>query len=113
MIRRPPRSTLFPYTTLFRSLISNFYPEFYVPPPAGGFTNPATSGFVLPDNYSGPAPEGYPRKNSTLINDPVQLHPEPRLGFAWRPFSSRDFAVRGGHGIYCHLLRFFPANSIL
>src|ERR1019366_6760951 len=23
MIRRPPRSTLFPYTTLFRSLISN------------------------------------------------------------------------------------------
>src|SRR5256886_15841283 len=31
MIRRPPRSTLFPYTTLFRSLlapqIANFYPE--------------------------------------------------------------------------------------
>src|SRR2546423_4833947 len=24
MIRRPPRSTLFPYTTLFRSLYSNF-----------------------------------------------------------------------------------------
>src|SRR5258708_27055649 len=23
MIRRPPRSTLFPYTTLFRSLVSN------------------------------------------------------------------------------------------
>src|SRR3712207_8434297 len=33
MIRRPPRSTLFPYTTLFRSvapsyaLISDFYPK--------------------------------------------------------------------------------------
>src|SRR2546430_13525532 len=25
MIRRPPRSTLFPYTTLFRSAISSFY----------------------------------------------------------------------------------------
>src|SRR5438874_7057195 len=25
MIRRPPRSTLFPYTTLFRSLIAVFY----------------------------------------------------------------------------------------
>src|SRR2546430_12591560 len=25
MIRRPPRSTLFPYTTLFRSVSSNFY----------------------------------------------------------------------------------------
>ena len=27
MIRRPPRSTLFPYTTLFRSLISKKYAE--------------------------------------------------------------------------------------
>src|SRR5256885_6651571 len=26
MIRRPPRSTLFPYTTLFRSLIQDFTP---------------------------------------------------------------------------------------
>src|SRR2546430_9433782 len=26
MIRRPPRSTLFPYTTLFRSQPFNFYP---------------------------------------------------------------------------------------
>src|SRR2546426_8917848 len=25
MIRRPPRSTLFPYTTLFRSIIKEFY----------------------------------------------------------------------------------------
>src|SRR2546425_8257264 len=28
MIRRPPRSTLFPYTTLFRSLSSNDWREF-------------------------------------------------------------------------------------
>src|SRR2546430_5468664 len=27
MIRRPPRSTLFPYTTLFRSLAEIFLPE--------------------------------------------------------------------------------------
>src|SRR5256885_3024860 len=27
MIRRPPRSTLFPYTTLFRSLVSGTYAE--------------------------------------------------------------------------------------
>src|SRR2546425_13169632 len=26
MIRRPPRSTLFPYTTLFRSITENTYP---------------------------------------------------------------------------------------
>src|SRR2546422_7001387 len=29
MIRRPPRSTLFPYTTLFRSLISNIKAEIH------------------------------------------------------------------------------------
>src|SRR5260221_7109959 len=31
MIRRPPRSTLFPYTTLFRSLLNRRYalPEYY------------------------------------------------------------------------------------
>src|SRR3712207_8218165 len=27
MIRRPPRSTLFPYTTLFRSKLERFYTE--------------------------------------------------------------------------------------
>src|SRR2546430_6852997 len=27
MIRRPPRSTLFPYTTLFRSIYEKKYPE--------------------------------------------------------------------------------------
>src|SRR2546429_6961234 len=27
MIRRPPRSTLFPYTTLFRSNITSFWPK--------------------------------------------------------------------------------------
>src|SRR2546430_3615023 len=27
MIRRPPRSTLFPYTTLFRSVVLYFYPK--------------------------------------------------------------------------------------
>src|SRR3712207_7430308 len=41
MIRRPPRSTLFPYTTLFRSkpLFNLFYPELsgFVQPLAGEF----------------------------------------------------------------------------
>src|SRR5256885_12721074 len=27
MIRRPPRSTLFPYTTLFRSMVRSYYPS--------------------------------------------------------------------------------------
>src|SRR5215813_9948688 len=96
-----------------RGQIANFYPEFYVPPPPGGFTNPATSGFVLPENYNGPAPEGYPRKNSTLLNHPVQLHLEPRIGLVWQPFSSRDFAVRSGYGIYANRISFFGAGTAL
>src|SRR2546426_4307624 len=32
MIRRPPRSTLFPYTTLFRSNFGPFAPEIYHSP---------------------------------------------------------------------------------
>src|ERR1035438_7908119 len=35
MIRRPPRSTLFPYTTLFRSPVS-LHPDHTLPPPAAG-----------------------------------------------------------------------------
>src|SRR5258705_1992730 len=37
MIRRPPRSTLFPYTTLFRSH-DNGYPDFVPPDPKWGTT---------------------------------------------------------------------------
>src|SRR2546422_6996212 len=40
MIRRPPRSTLFPYTTLFRSLPSRFWsvPFTRRPSPCGGLS---------------------------------------------------------------------------
>src|SRR3712207_6945073 len=31
MIRRPPRSTLFPYTTLFRSIFVDAYRQPYIP----------------------------------------------------------------------------------
>src|SRR2546427_7156937 len=38
MIRRPPRSTLFPYTTLFRSLFALAFSD-----ASGNFTVPATA----------------------------------------------------------------------
>src|SRR5258708_25884709 len=44
MIRRPPRSTLFPYTTLFRSMLDRDGDENYQPmliPLEGGIPEPA------------------------------------------------------------------------
>ena len=38
---------------------SNFFPQFYVPPPPGGFTAPATSGFVLPRNFQATPPRDF------------------------------------------------------
>jgi hypothetical protein len=93
--------------------ISNFFPQFYVAPPAGGFTNPDTSGFVLPDNFSGSAPAGFPRFNSTLLNHPVQTHPEPRIGFAWQPLASRNLVLRGGYGIYANRTSFEGNGALL
>src|SRR3712207_6953217 len=51
MIRRPPRSTLFPYTTLFRSATSKF-------------------GFPVGQAPSGSAVKGWPRCPSHLIPAP-------------------------------------------
>jgi Carboxypeptidase regulatory-like domain/TonB-dependent Receptor Plug Domain len=92
---------------------SNFFPQFYVAPPTSGFTSPGTSGFVLPDNFSGSAPAGFPRGNSTLLNCPVQTHPEPRVGFAWQPISSRNVVLRGGYGIYANRTSFEGNGTLL
>jgi hypothetical protein len=91
--------------------VSNFFPQYYVAPPAGGFTSPDTSGFALPDNFSGSAPAGFPRVNSTLLNHSVQAHPEPRVGFAWQPLSAKDLVFRGGYGIYANRTS-FAANGL-
>jgi hypothetical protein len=85
---------------------SNFFPQFYVEPSPGGFTNPATSGFVVPKDFYGNVPAGFPRTNSTLLNHPGQTLPEPRLGFAWRPGGSSNWVVRGGYGIYANRISF-------
>src|SRR5260370_4637021 len=52
MIRRPPRSTLFPYTTLFRSMLANGLAGVFVdnsPYPASGCTDIATPGNCITD----------------------------------------------------------------
>src|SRR5260370_34588585 len=57
MIRRPPRSTLFPYTTLFRSLnsLQNTWPYGYSMPIAVRYTQDAfsRSGWLWPVDAKG------------------------------------------------------------
>src|SRR2546425_1481340 len=48
MIRRPPRSTLFPYTTLFRSLDASTAGAISGIPPAGSDTSPPTTVLTAP-----------------------------------------------------------------
>src|SRR5258708_37572346 len=57
MIRRPPRSTLFPYTTLFRSLGQYSFPRDRIPsrsrktrPPIGRRSEEHTSELQSPDH---------------------------------------------------------------
>src|SRR2546428_3247301 len=51
MIRRPPRSTLFPYTTLFRSPMTNPSTPFWMPTARPGpGTHRSTLGFTKPRN---------------------------------------------------------------
>src|SRR3712207_4163742 len=54
MIRRPPRSPLFPYTTLFRSLASSSHATGFTPRPASGLLTEADAP-PRPDTYYGVA----------------------------------------------------------
>src|SRR2546430_11209754 len=63
MIRRPPRSTLFPYTTLFRSTKINIYGR-HVPVPERYF-EAARALHVAPD---GGPPEFFLDRKSTRLN---------------------------------------------
>src|SRR5256885_8708549 len=73
MIRRPPRSTLFPYTTLFRSTRAGglfkpytFYQNAGLPP--GGFKPETDAGFTGIDATKGFFMTGIEDRKSTRLN---------------------------------------------
>src|SRR5690349_22022724 len=66
MIRRPPRSTLFPYTTLFRSVLVAFWgvkPRMMAPPSEEPLMAPSVRGDVL----KGPSPSCSPLSKLSSI----------------------------------------------
>src|SRR2546430_4834564 len=67
MIRRPPRSTLFPYTTLFRSAVS--CPPFgsHIPHPTSHIPHPTCS------SSSSPSPATPDRKSTRLNSSHSQI----------------------------------------
>src|SRR5256886_6288467 len=73
MIRRPPRSTLFPYTTLFRSWMELEFTRLLKELPAPVATVSDTPVTVLSDRaavaaWLAPVPAGAPDRKSTRLN---------------------------------------------
>src|SRR5438034_8058363 len=69
MVRRPPRSTLFPYTTLFRSLITRWHREpreSAGQPPAAWHTHDRQAARCRCEPYSSVAPSARDRKSTRL-----------------------------------------------
>src|SRR2546426_1799198 len=80
MIRRPPRSTLFPYTTLFRSS-AQVDPE---SAPAGRFTG---------------GPRNFPKIDCSVIKGMSCFKNwSPRIGFVYDLFGNHKTAVKAGIG---------------
>src|SRR5690349_23906947 len=80
MLRRPPRSTLFPYTTLFRSLRSPGHGDLglarhpaAVPPGGAGRTGPAPGRARHAARLRARADDGRDRKSTRLNSSHVEI----------------------------------------
>src|SRR5436309_11933191 len=77
MIRRPPRSTLFPYTTLFRSLV---FPLPIIP------INQTRRARLTSVGSARPKAFGIPQTPVALLpTNPRRTFPEPLLRARWPP----------------------------
>src|SRR6266700_7389860 len=93
MIRRPPRSTLFPYTTLFRSAAGENRAASFRRLGLLGVSSDMRPG-ALARADSGLGPQAFdlaPRQGDADFSDPFQLHAVDRLGV-----KAREVDQRGG-----------------
>src|SRR2546426_3279928 len=67
MIRRPPRSTLFPYTTLFRSTFSDTRTSCPAPPNGIAPVSPPSGGFSIEGDLHTEADRKSTRLNSSHL----------------------------------------------
>src|SRR3712207_7699455 len=74
MIRRPPRSTLFPYTTLFRSETDMEHNFKLQPEPLERAITPKTKWVIL-NSPSNPTGAAYSRSEMKAITDVLMRHP--------------------------------------
>src|SRR3712207_8742469 len=68
MIRRPPRSTLFPYTTLFRSPVAFLLKEILPVVGEGVTGSPVIAEVDCPSGGEGPKVAGLADRKSTRLN---------------------------------------------
>src|SRR3712207_7379922 len=92
MIRRPPRSTLFPYTTLFRSQVARELIEYL---------------FGIPDEARrADLHNGRTRKHELRHVHPAHDPPAPHDGHAYRPRRSEEHTseLQSRQYLVCRLL---------
>src|SRR2546426_3079346 len=74
MIRRPPRSTLFPYTTLFRSPVHEVHlaADLHLPAERAGLHRPAHRG-LLPPGRAVPEAQWRSEEHTSELQSPCNL----------------------------------------
>src|SRR3712207_9307034 len=99
MIRRPPRSTLFPYTTLFRSVSAPAHGTVTIDA-SGSFTYVPRTNYNGPDSFTYTAGDGDQESEATTVtitvdavNDPPEITSEPRSEEHTSELQSRQYLV--------------------
>src|SRR2546430_8946891 len=98
MIRRPPRSTLFPYTTLFRSVAVG--PVLRLPKVPGPVVDAQPEGVPEPERE-----EGAGRADGVVRGDrPIGVEPEHLAAQAVRRSEEHTSELQSQSNIVCRLL---------